>query len=167
MNAANIGETRSVDQSRPEQSGPVVYRPRKARRACWIAASAVVVAFFLLSLGLTGPTDGGGVFEPADQVAMTILGLLGAGLILLFTRPMIRADAEGVHVRNVVGTFDLPWQVIRAVRFERGSSWASLELEDDDEVSVMAIQAVDKAEAVAAVRHLRALLAASRGDSQD
>ena len=30
----------------------------------------------------------------------------------------------------------------------------------------MAIQAVDKGEAVAAVRHLRALLAASKGDSR-
>ena len=161
MNAGTVGETRDV-----EKTEPVVYRPRKARRACWIAAAVVVVVFVLLALGLTGPTDGGGVFEPADQFAMGILGLLGAGLILLFTRPLIRADAEGVHVRNVVGNYDLPWQVIRAVRFERGSSWASLELEDDDEVSVMAIQAVDKGEAVAAVRHLRALLAASKGDSR-
>ncbi|HEY1180170.1 MAG TPA: PH domain-containing protein [Phytomonospora sp.] len=162
MNAVNAGETHDVDRIEP-----VVFRPRKARRACWIAAAVVVVVFFLLALGLTGPTDGGGVFEPADQFAMAILGLLGAGLILLFTRPMIRADAEGVHVRNVVGNYDLPWEVVRAVRFERGSSWASLELEDDDEVSVMAIQAVDKAEAIAAVRHLRAMLAAHQGESRD
>ncbi|MEV0648814.1 PH domain-containing protein [Phytomonospora sp. NPDC050363] len=143
----------------------VTFRPRRARRACWIAAVVVVVAFSLLAIGLTGPTDGGGVFEPADQVAMVVLGLLGAALILLFTRPVIRADAKGVHVRNVVGGYDLPWQVVRAVRFERGASWASLELEDDDEVSVMAIQAVDKGEAVEAVRTLRAMLATARGEN--
>ncbi|GIG70151.1 PH domain-containing protein [Phytomonospora endophytica] len=162
MNAANVEETQGVDRIEP-----VVFRPRKARRACWIAAGTVVVVFFLLALGLTGPTDGGGVFEPADQFAMAILGLLGAGLILLFTRPLIKADAKGVHVRNVVGNYDLPWEVVRAVRFERGSSWASLELEDDDEVSVMAIQAVDKGEAVAAVRRLRAMLATAKGESRD
>lgn len=139
---------------------PLVIRPRKARVACWIAAVVVALAFIALAFTLTGATDGGGQFEPADQGAMAGLGLLAAGAILLFTRPMVRADEKGVRVRNVIGSYDLPWQVVRAVRFERGASWASLELQDDDEVSVMAIQAVDKEDAVTAVRSLRAMLAA-------
>ncbi|GLZ75233.1 membrane protein [Actinorhabdospora filicis] len=139
---------------------PLVIRPRKARVACWIAAVAVALVFTGLAFTLTGETDGGGQFEPVDQIAMVGLGLLGAAVILLFTRPLIRADENGVHVRNVIGSYDLPWQVVRAVRFNRGASWASLELQDDDEVSLMAIQAVDKENAVAAVRSLRAMLAA-------
>ena len=46
-------------------------------------------------------------------------------------------------------------EVVTAVAFPPGASWAQLELADDDMVSVMAIQAVDKDRAVAAVRRLR------------
>ena len=67
-------------------------------------------------------------------------------------------------MRNLFNTVTVPWQVVRAVRFARGASWASLELADDDELSVMAIQAVDAEAALSAVRRLRELLAESRGE---
>jgi hypothetical protein len=82
--------------------------------------------------------------------------LIGLGM-LAFTRPRVRADAEGVHVRNVVGGYDLPWSVVRAVRFDRSSPWATLELHDDETVSIHALQAADKEYAVEGVRVLRAL----------
>ena len=47
--------------------------------------------------------------------------------------------------------------MVRAVRFGRGAPWATLELQDDDVVSVMAVQAADKEYAVEAIRVLRAL----------
>ncbi|MBX6721880.1 MAG: PH domain-containing protein, partial [Dactylosporangium sp.] len=59
---------------------------------------------------------------------------------------------------NVIGGYELPWEVVRAVRFERGAPWVSLELVDDDLVAVMAIQRADKEHAVAAARALRAML---------
>ena len=60
------------------------------------------------------------------------LGLLIGLGILAFTRPRVRADADGIKIRNVVGSYDLPWSVVRAVRFDRNSPWATLELYDDE-----------------------------------
>jgi Bacterial PH domain len=140
-------------------------RPRKARVVCWVAAVAVVAVFALVATGLRGPTgEGRGVFQAGDQIAMVGLGVLGALAILLFTRPRVEADSRGIRVRNVIGSYDLPWGVVRAVRFNRGAPWATLDLEDDDVVAVMAVQAADKKYAVEAVRGLRTLLAAHRGE---
>jgi hypothetical protein len=114
-----------------------------------------------VGVGLHGKTDGGdGVFQASDQFAMIGLGLLGALGILMFTRPRVHADARGIKVRNVLGGYELPWEVVRSIQFGRGAPWASLELQDDDVVAVMAVQAADKAYAVQAVRAMRALLAA-------
>ena len=142
---------------------PVVKaRPRRATVVCWLTAIVVVVLFSAIAVGLGGQRQGRVVFEVADQVAMAGLGLLVAAGILAFTRPRVVADARGIRVRNLVGSYDLPWNVVRAVRFDRGAPWASLELVDDDMVAVMAVQAADKEYAVSVVRELRALLAASR-----
>ena len=141
---------------------PVVYRPRRIRWVAGVSAAVVVVLFTALSFGLHGATgEGPGQYARGDQVAMIGLGvLIGAG-ILAFTRPRVRADAERIQVRNVVGTFDLPWSAVRAVRFDRHSPWATLELQDDETVSVHALQAADKDYAVDGVRALRALHAAA------
>ena len=135
-------------------------RPQRLRVVCWVTAAALVVLFAGLATALRGGTGGGGVFTPADQAAMVGLGLVAAAGVLLFTRPYVRADEQRVRVRNVIGGYDLPWEVVTAVRFDDSSPWAVLELADDDQVAVMAVQAVDKAYAVQAVRGLRALLAA-------
>jgi hypothetical protein len=124
---------------------------------CWVAAVAVVLVFSAVATALRGETEGGGVFGFADQVAMVGLGLLGAAGILAFTRPRVEADRDGIRVRNVVGSYHLPWSVVREVRFGRGAPWASLELVNDDLLPLMAIQAADKEYAVAVLRQVRAL----------
>ncbi len=136
-------------------------RPRKIRRVCWVLAPVIVVCFVVMALALSGQTgEGPGVFQPSDQIAMIALGLLAGAAVLLFTRPKVTADEHHIKIQNVLGGYDLPWEVVRAVRFERGNPWLTLELEDDDVVAVMAVQAVDKEYAVAGARTLRALLAA-------
>ncbi len=133
-------------------------RPRKTRYVAWLAAVGIVVLFTVVSFGLSGPTGGGyGQFRPGDQGAMIGLGVLGGLGVLLFARPRVWADAEGIRVRNVVGGYRLPWSVVRAVRFDRHSPWAMLELQDDESVPVHALQATDKAYAVDGVRALRQL----------
>jgi hypothetical protein len=127
----------------------------------------VVVVFGAVATTLRGTTDSGkGVFQAGDQAAMIGLGVLAALGILMFTRPRVAADARGIRVRNVIGSYDLPWDVVRSIEFRRGSPWASLELRDDDVIALMAVQAADKAYAVTAVRGLRALLAAHQGGDQ-
>ncbi len=140
---------------------PVVYRPRRIRWVAGICAVAVAALFTVLSFGLHGATgEGPGQFARGDQAAMIGLGILIGLGIMAFARPRVQADADGVKVRNVIGGYDLPWSVVRAVRFDRNSPWAMLELLDDETVPVHALQAADKEYAVEGVRALRALHAA-------
>jgi len=137
----------------------VEFRPRRIRWVAGISAITVAALFTVLSFGLHGSAgfDNSGQFQRGDQAAMIGLGvLIGLG-ILAFTRPRVRADAEHITIRNVVGGYDLPWSVVRAVRFDRNSPWATLELLNDESVSVHALQAADKDYAVDGVRTLRTL----------
>lgn len=138
----------------------VLFRPKKIRWVAGPLAAGITLLFTVLSFGLTGSAgfqNSKASFQRGDQLAMIGLGvLLGLG-ILLFCRPRVTADDAGVRVRNVIGGYDLPWSVVRAVRFDRNSAWAHLELENDDQVPVHALQAVDKDYALDGVRTLRAL----------
>jgi Bacterial PH domain len=142
---------------------PVVFRPRRIRWVASILAAGVVVLFTVISFGLHGTAgfDNSGQFQRGDQTAMIGLGvLIGLGILAL-ARPRVSANAAGVKIRNVVGGYDLPWDVVRRVRFDRHSPWATLELLDDETVSVHALQAADKEYAVQGVRALRSLHAAA------
>ncbi|MEW2472597.1 PH domain-containing protein [Micromonospora gifhornensis] len=137
---------------------PVRLRPRRIRVVCWVSAVVVVVLFAVIATTLTGPTGNGyGTFQRGDQFAMIGLGVLFALGALLFTRPRVEADARGVRVRNIIGSYELPWEVVRGIRFDRGAPWAALELYDDDLLPVVALQAADKQHAVDGVRALRRL----------
>jgi len=76
---------------------------------------------------------------------------------LLLARPRLRAGAQGIGVRNVLGERMFPWPLVREVSFPDGASFARVELPDDEYVTVMAIQASDGARAVEAIRALREL----------
>ncbi len=128
----------------------------------FVLAGLIIVVFTVVAVLLTGKTDSGkSMFRPEDQVAMIILGLIAAAGVLLFARPVVIADRDGLRVRNLLGWRELPWSMIAAVRFDRGNPWVTLDLADDDVIAVMAVQAADKEYAVNAVRGLRAMLAAS------
>ena len=143
-------------------SAPVVARPRRLTTVCWLVAALVVVVFGVLAVALGRGPEGDAQFRLADQIAFFVLGLLVAGLALMFTRARVTATAEGVHVRNPFGTKDVPWQVVREVRLDEGAPWAVLELHDDETVQMLAVQSNDGDAAVDVVLELRALLRASR-----
>ncbi len=140
----------------------VVVRPRVLSRVCWGIALAVLVLFAVLAVALGRGPEGPAQFRLADQVAFFGLGVLIALAVLSFTRARVEADADGIRVRNVIGEKVLPWQVIRAVRLDEGTPWATLDLHDDDVVSLLAVQSGDGESTVRAVLDLRALLEASR-----
>lgn len=131
-------------------------RPRKVRRVA-VAAAVLLVAVFTVIAVLLRQTSTGVYFRLSDQVAMVVLGLLLAGAALLFTRPRVRAGADGVEVRNLLGSRTLPWELVLRVSFPDGAPWARLELPDDEYIAVMAIQAVDGRHAVQSIRALRAV----------
>lgn len=135
-------------------------KPRRARIICWIVAPIVLLVFVLITLGLHGKTgDGPGTFQRGDQIAMVGLGILAACGVLLFTRPRVIADTHSVKVRNVFGSYEVEWDLVRAVTFGRGAPWLTLELYDDDVLNVMAVQSADKEHAVKVAKRLRKLLA--------
>ncbi len=118
-------------------------------------AAVVFVASMTVVALLVRGAQTGVYFRLADQIAMVVLGLLFAAGALLFTRPRVRADADGVEVRNLLTTKRVPWDLIEAVSFPDGSAWARLELPSDEYLSLMAIQAVDRRRAVTALTALR------------
>lgn len=131
--------------------------PRRLRLVCAAGAAVVVGVMVVVALLLPSTENTVVTYRAVDQVAMVGLGLLlGAGVLLL-GRSRVDADAEGLRVRNIVGRHVVPWTAVRAVRFDRNSAWASLLLTNDDELSLLAIQAGDKMHAVRAVEGLRAL----------
>ncbi|WP_425457830.1 PH domain-containing protein [Catellatospora sichuanensis] len=138
------------------------FRPQRTRKVCIAAAVVVVVLFAVIGTALT--EVGEGVFRKGDQFAMIGLGVVFALGILAVARPRVEADADGVRVRNIIGGYELPWGAVRAINIERNQPWMSLELENDDTVSVLAVQAVDRAYALEAVQALRALRAAARAE---
>lgn len=131
-------------------------RPRKVRVLAGIGAVVLVAVFTVVAVLLK--SDSTGVyFHTSDQVAMIGIGvLLGIGA-LMFARPRVRAVADGVEVRNMLGTRRYPWELVEHVSFPDGSAWARLELPDDEYVPVLAIQAIDGERAVTAMRELRRL----------
>jgi len=154
----------TAQQDLSEERGPaavVVLRPRKVLIAAWAGAVLTVTFFTAIALVLrNSPT--GVFFRLADQVALIVMGLFVAGGALLLARPRVRADTDGIEVRNVLGTRHFPWAVVERVAFPDGASWARLDLPDDEYIAVLAIQAVDGSRAVDGIRKIRALHAASR-----
>ena len=135
---------------------PLVVRPHKVRLFVIPVAIALVIVFtvvaFLLKDGSTGVR-----FGTADQFSLAALGVALACGALVFVRPKVVADDEGVLVRNALWGQKVPWPLIKAVSFPDGAPWARLELPADEYVPVVAIQAADGERAVLAIRELRAL----------
>lgn len=143
-------------ERRSAASETLVLRPRKVLVISWVGAVAIVVLFTAIAVVLrNSPT--GVFFRQADQVAMVLIGVFMAGGILLMARPRVRADAEGVEVRNILATRRLSWSQVERVAFPDSASWARLDLPDYEYIPLMAVQAVDGARAVEAMRRLRAL----------
>ena len=52
-------------------------------------------------------------------------------------------DGAGLTVRNLMLTRTVTWDEVIEVRFPDGAPWVTLELDDGDELAVMAIQRAD------------------------
>ncbi|MCR6482660.1 PH domain-containing protein [Amycolatopsis sp. OK19-0408] len=129
---------------------------------CGVLAVALLAVFVVVAVLLRNG-DTGVRFQRSDQAAMIGIGILLAFGVLLFAFARVRADEEGIEVRNILLTRRFAWTDVLSVSFPDGASWARLELPDDEYHSVMAVQAVDRDRAVEAVRALRKLHRAAIG----
>lgn len=133
-------------------------RPRAMRRVAVVAACVLVVVFGVAALVLK---ESGNRFGTADQVGLFGIGLVLAGAALLLTRPALWADERGLRVRNFLSEREIPWDVVRAVRFPHRSPWPVLDLLDDETAHVMAVQSLDGERTVEVVDTLRDMLRGS------
>lgn len=131
-------------------------RPFKVRIVAACAAVLVVTVFTVVAVLLRNG-DTGVMFYVSDQIAMIGIGVLFGLGALLWARPRVRADHDGIEVRNILGAKRFTWQEIEQVSFPDGSAWARVELPDDEYVPVLAVQAIDGERAVTAMRELRRL----------
>lgn len=100
---------------------------------------------------------------PADQLALVALGAAIAAFLLRYATIRAVPDAEGLTVRNLLLTRRVAWEDVLDVRFDDGAPWVSLDLADDDELAVMAIQRADGAGGRAEADRLAALVARRTG----
>ncbi len=133
--------------------------PYFAYAAAIVLVAAHIIIGLLLKIGATGV-----IFQTSDQVAMAGLGVVLAGLVLLFARPRLRVGAAGLSVRNVLSDRLVPWSDIVGVSFPVGARWARIDLPDDEYIPLMAIQSVDKERAVDAMDTVRNLMSRYRPD---
>ena len=155
--APDAGRAAGSDTGGEAGADVVRARPVRLRRVAF-GTAAVVVVLFVAIAALLGRTSSEGVeFGPGDQVAMVLLGALVAAGVLVLARPTVVADLDGVRVQNIFTAKDVPWEVVRAVSFPDGTPWAMLDLADDDQIALLAVQAADGQRAVATVRALRTL----------
>ena len=141
---------------------PLVVVPRKLRRMTRFAAAALVLVMAGVSIGIgTGPDAD---FVPvSDQLGLFGLGLVMAAAALLVGRPRVEADERSLRVRNVLGSYDVDWDLVVGIRFADGAPWATIDLADDEEIALMAVAASDGPSATQALLALRALHEAHRG----
>ncbi|MCV7101494.1 PH domain-containing protein [Mycobacterium palustre] len=152
MTSSPTGEAWDVEV-RPHRSPPFIY------------AAALVIAAAHIAVGVALKMRSSGViFQTSDQVAMAVLGLVIAGIVVLFARPRLRVGPSGLSVRNLLGYRLIRWPDVVGVSFPQGSRWARIDLHDDEYIPLMAIQAADRERAVAAMDTVRSLVAKYRPD---
>jgi PH (Pleckstrin Homology) domain-containing protein len=131
-------------------------RPRRIRFVA-IAGAVLFVAVFTVIALLLKRSPTGVYFKTSDQIAMLCIGLALAAATLVIARPAVRADDDGIAVRNLLGWQRYEWELVQHISFPDGAWWARLELPEDEYVPMMAIQAFDGVRAVESMRELRRL----------
>lgn len=138
-------------------SWDAVFKPRMMSRAAIAVAAVIAVAG--ITVAVFNDHSSGAILRTADQVAMAGLALLLAGSVLLLTRPRCKVGPAGLAVRNLLEYRLIPWSDVVDVSFPPGRRWARIDLAANEYVPVVAIQLVDREDAVAAMDTVREAMA--------
>ncbi len=130
------------------------FRPRRGRVLPLVMAAVAVVVCAVVALGM-----GSAGWRVGDQLALVGLGLGLAAFLGRYASIRAVPDDVGLTVRNLMLTRRVAWDEVLEVRFPEGAPWVTLELDDTDEVAVMAIQRADGALARAEARRLAGIVA--------
>lgn len=153
--------SRSAARTAKDEDPFAAFVPRRGRRVAFAFAVAAVVVFTALALLL--PATGYAGWSAGDSLLIAVFGLLIAFVMWRFAAIRALPSREGIVVRNVALTRRLRWDQIERVRFGGGDAWAWLDLDDGDQVAVMAVQRSDGAFAREQASRLIALVQARGG----
>jgi hypothetical protein len=115
------------------------FRPRRGRILPLVMAGIAVAVCTVVAIGM----GAAGEWQVGDQLALVGLGLGLAAFLGRYASIKAVPDGVGLTVRNLMLTRTVSWDEILEVRFPDGAPWVTLELDDTDEVAVMAIQRAD------------------------
>ena len=118
---------------------PAPFRPRRGRILPLVLATIAVVVCTIVAIGM----GAAGEWQVGDQLALVGLGLALAAFLGRYASIKAVPDAIGLTVRNLMLTRTVAWDEVIEVRFPDGAPWVTLELDDGDELAVMAIQRAD------------------------
>jgi hypothetical protein len=102
-------------------------------------ASVAVVVCTIVAVGM----GVAGAWQVGDQLALVGLGLALAAFLGRYASIKAVPDDAGLTVRNLMLTRTIAWDEVIEVRFPDGAPWVTVELDDGDELAVMAIQRAD------------------------
>ena len=125
-------------------------------------ALVALTAVFWLALPVTVRV----LFSVSQRLTLLAVLALLVGVIVALVTSSVRADADGLRIRNGLRTYTVPWDRVHKVIFRSGDPWAQLLLTpadgsafevdlDAEKRQLMGIQAVDGPRAHAAVTELR------------
>ena len=115
------------------------FRPRRGRILPLVMAGVAVVVCTIVAIGM----GAAGEWQVGDQLALVGLGLAMAAFLGRYASIKAVPDGAGLRVRNLMLTRTVTWDEVIEVRFPDGAPWVTLELDDGDELAVMAIQRAD------------------------
>ena len=115
------------------------FRPRRGRILPLVLGSVAVVVCTIVAIGM----GAAGEWQVGDQLALVGLGLGLAAFLGRYASIKAVPDGSGLMVRNLMLTRTVAWDEVIEVRFPDGAPWVTLELDDGDELAVMAIQRAD------------------------
>ena len=134
-------------------------RPVVMARIAWAASACVLIAFVVTALVMKH-ANAGADFDTKDQFGTVGVGIVLAGLLIMPTRPRLRADADAVRLRSFLGGWRVvPWDVIVRIDFPSNLRFARVVLPGDEALAIYAVQRLDKDRAVAVMAQLRTLFA--------
>ncbi|MEO3938766.1 PH domain-containing protein [Dermatophilaceae bacterium Soc4.6] len=135
---------------------PDPFRPFRSRRGRAVATTLGVlslVIFGAIAALLPGRT-------PTDAVLIAAFGVVIAVMCWRYATISALVTREGIVVRNLMTTRRLTWAQVLRVQFGDGAPWVTLDLDDTDQLAVMAIQRADGPGAAAEASRLAALVQA-------
>lgn len=141
------------------------FRPRRSRIVSIGTAIAVVVVFGITAF--TIPHGGVTGWSTADSVAMFVFGLAVAAFLLRYALVRAKPTRDGLHVRNLIVSREIPWAQIVNVQFGGGAPWLVLELDDTETLAVMAVQRSDGEFASTEAQRMAALVEANNRRDRD